>query len=188
MTLKTTGTTLALALGLSGCGPDHAITHPVEAPCPGGATPSRQELQASVRRSLEQLDALQLFTVGDLVLRLPERAQECDGVPCPGDAAGQATYDAELMRQSARLAVLVQVAERCNSGHCYSSQPQSTAEALQALNALEVVRVSSLVTVEPKSQPACYNLPCPADLEEARLENERRARMAMTIATNAQGL
>jgi hypothetical protein len=51
-----------------------------------------------------------------------------------------------------------------------------------------VIRVSALVTVEPQSQSACYNLPCPADLEAARLENERRAQLAMTIADHAQGL
>ncbi|MFO0600984.1 MAG: hypothetical protein U0228_37085 [Myxococcaceae bacterium] len=180
------GTGLALALGLSGCGTDHAATRAAEPPPQPPA--SRQELLQSVRASLQHLEGLQLFTVGDLVLKLPEHARDCYGVPCPGDTASQTAYDAELTRQAARLASFVKVADMCNSGHCYLARPQSADETLAALNALEVVHVQALVTVEPKNDPSCNGLVCPEEEAAARAENERREVLALTIAHNAKGL
>jgi hypothetical protein len=173
---------LALALGLSGCGTDHAATRAAE-PTPAAPQASRAELQRAVRQSLERLDALQLFTAPSLVLELPDNARDCYGVPCPGDTAGQQAYDAELARQSARLAAFVERVEACNSGHCYLSTPSSAQEALDTLNALKLIRVSALATAEPQNNPSCYNLPCAEDLEAAKVENQRRETIAFTAAS-----
>lgn len=181
---------VALAIGLSGCGVERAATKTLEPATtppvteqPAAVPSTRAELQRSVQESLAHLNALQLFTADSLVLKLPANARDCYGVPCPGDAQGQAAYDTELARQAKRLAALTAQAEACNSGHCYLFSPESGRQALDALNALEVVHVSALVVAAPKNNPSCYNLPCPADIEAARVENRRREVMAFTIAS-----
>ncbi|MBL8912203.1 MAG: hypothetical protein JNM17_16045 [Archangium sp.] len=173
---------LALALGLSGCGTDHAATRPAPE-TPAAASPSRAELQRAVEQSLAKLEGLQLVSGPSLVLKLEDNARGCYGVPCPGDAQGQKAYDAELARQSTRLAAFVEQLDACNSGHCYVSSPQTAQEAVDALNALEIIRVSALATAEPKNNPSCYNLPCGEDIEAARAENARRERVTFTAAS-----
>lgn len=179
-----TRTGLALALGLTGCGTDHAATRPAETPAV--TQPSRAELQRAVQQSLARLEALQLVTGPSLVLKLEDNARGCYGVPCPGDAEGQRAYDAELARQSTRLAAFVEQLEACNSGHCYVSAPQNAQEAVDALNALEIIRVSALATAEPQNNPSCYNLPCTEDVEAANAENRRREMVTFT-ATSMTG-
>ncbi len=175
---------MVLALGLSGCGVGPTAVSP-KALAPRG---DRSGLQASVKLSLERLSALQLFTVDRLVMKLPDNAMDCYGVPCPGDARLDAAYDAELARQAGRLATLVEQAQECNSGNCYIYTSPSAEQTVRALNALEVVQVGAMVTAEPQNNPSCYNLPCQADIEAARHENERRATLGLTIATYAKGL
>ncbi|MFT3709758.1 MAG: hypothetical protein QM817_19185 [Archangium sp.] len=150
-------------------------------------TTSRAELERQVRQSLERLEALQLFSTSSLVLKLPDNARECYGVPCPGDVMGQKAYDAELARQATRLSAFVEQVEACNSGHCYLSSPASAQEAVDALNALEIVRVTSLATQQPKNNPSCYNLPCGEDVDAAKVENHRRESVAFTAATMSKG-
>lgn len=180
-TKKTTLTRagVALAMGLSGCGVERAATKVDERP---PAPTDRAALEQSVQDSLERLRALDLFTVDRLVLKLPANAGQCYG-PCPGE---DEAYQAELERQSQRLTAFVDQAQQCNSGHCYLFTPESGAQALSALNALEIVQVSSLVTVEPKNNPSCYNVPCAEDVEAARAENRRREVMAFTIANTSK--
>lgn len=173
---------LALALGLSGCGTDHAATRPGPVETPAVTQPSRAELEHQVEQSLARLEALRLVTSPTLVLKLPDNSRFCYGV-CPGE---EQAYDAELARQSTRLAAFVDQLEACNSGHCYMSPPQSAQEAVDALNALEIIRVSALATAEPANNPSCYNLPCTEDVEAAKAENRRREMVTFT-ATSMTG-
>lgn len=193
-TLTRTG--IALAVGLSGCGVQHAVT-PTTEPAVELATvelatveqdklpPDRAALEQSVQDSLDRLRALDLFNVGTLVMKLPANSMQCYGL-CPGF---EGVYHTELTRQAARLSVFVERAQLCNSGNCYVSLPESGAvelSALSALNALEIVHVTSLVTAAPKNNPSCYNLPCAEDLEAAKTENRRREFVALVIANYGQ--
>ena len=188
---KLTHTGVALAIGLSGCGVERAASRTAEPPTvqptvqpaeqpSTGAT--RAELEHTVAESLERLRALNLFTVDRMVMTLPANAGQCYG-PCAGDAEA---YQTELARQAKRLSAFAEQAEACNSGNCYVFTPKSGAEALDALNALEIVHVTSLVTAEPKNNASCYNLPCPEDVAAAKAENRRREVIAFTIATYAR--
>jgi len=179
---------VALAIGLSGCGVERAASKTAE---PSTVAPSveqpaspthRAELEKSVQVSLDRLRELELFTVDGLVMKLPESATNCYGV-CPGH---EQAYDTELARQAKRLAAFAEQAQECNSGNCYLFQPESGKQALDALNALEIVTVRTLVTSEPKNNPSCYNLPCPADVEAAKAANKRREVVAFTIASYLQ--
>ena len=197
-TKKMLRTGAVLALSLSGCGVDNTVrqprqtTSPVEMnskpdsekPAPDGGVVAG--LKLSVQQSLDRLNALQLFAVDGLVMNLPANATACYGVPCPGDTAGQAVYDAELARQTGRLSKLADQAESCNSGNCYVYTPNSAEEAVQALNALEIVDVGSLVVAQPQNNPNCYNLPCEPDIQAANQENQSRATLAFTIASYAK--
>lgn len=184
---KLTHTGVALAIGLSGCGVERAASRTAEPPTvqpaeqPSTAA-TRAELEHTVAESLERLRALNLFTVDRMVLTLPANAGQCYG-PCAGEAEA---YQTELARQAKRLSAFAEQAEACNSGNCYVFTPKSGAEALDALNALEIVHVTSLVTAEPKNNASCYNLPCPGDVAAAKAENRRREVIAFTIATYAR--
>lgn len=182
---KLTRTSVALAIGLSGCGVERAASRTAE---PKTAQPaveqpstnaSRAELEQSVQESLDRLRGLDLFTVDRMVMKLPANAGQCYGL-CPGEAEA---YDAELARQAKRLAAFATQAQACNTGNCDPSTPNSGVEALEALNALQIVHVTSLVTAEPKNNPSCYSLPCATDIAAARAENQRREVLAFTIAT-----
>ena len=181
---KLTRAGVALALGLSGCGVERSASktaEPATAPSTvDRASPpaDRGALEQSVQESLDRLRALDLFTVDRMVMTLPANAGQCYG-RCPGE---EAAYDVELARQARRLSAFVDQAQQCNTGHCYLFTPESGAEALSALNALEIVHVTSLVTAAPRNNPSCYSLPCAEDLEAAKVENRRREVIAFTIA------
>lgn len=184
-------TGVVLALGLSGCGVEYTASSTAMNPQPEAVnqqTPTvsdRAKLTADVQQSLDRLDALQLFTVDRLVLKLPVNTADCYGV-CPSENASSA-HDAELARQAARLAKLVDQAAACNSGNCYIYTPDSAEEAVQAINALEIIQVRSLVVTQPQNNPSCYDLPCESDIQAANRENKRRAVTTFTIASYAQG-
>jgi hypothetical protein len=144
-------------------------------------------VDASIQDSLTRINALQVFSVESLVLNLPEQARECYNLPCTGDTASWDAYHAERARQAPRLAKLADQAEACNSGNCYVSTPTSPDEAVQALNALQIVSVGSLIQAQPANNPECYNLPCPSDTAAAQSENDRRAQVAYTTAQYAKG-
>jgi hypothetical protein len=147
------------------------------------SSPTSAQVDASIQQSLDKLSALQIISVGGLVLNLPESARACYNLPCPGDTQAQAAYDAEKARQAPRLAALAAQAEQCNTGNCYLSAPTSADQAVSALNALQIVQVEGLIAAQPMNNPACYNLPCGSDITAANNENTRRAAVAFTAAT-----
>jgi hypothetical protein len=189
---------MAVALGVAGCGlpqegkAPQAVGAPEASPAIENARPqvqiksSKAAVDASIKDSLDRLNSLQLFSVDGLVLKLPAQASECYGIPCPGDKVGQAEYDAERARQASRLAKLAALAGRCSNSLCYDRAPESADQAVQALNALQIVQVGSLIAAQPANNPDCYNLPCQSDKDAAAAENQRRATVAFTTAQMAQ--
>ncbi len=177
------GASMALALGLTGCGEG---SPPAGVSKPPSKYTSPAEVESVVNQSLERLNALQFVRIDQLVLKLPAHATDCYGLPCPGDTESLALYNAERARQAARLEALTEQAEACNSGHCYNSQARSPAEALTALNALEIVQAGALLEVQPHNTPDCYNLPCAADVAAAAAENTRRLELVLMLTDNAK--
>jgi hypothetical protein len=187
---------VALALGVTGFGvgapeqasrPPPTVT-PVTQPAPVPSPADSAAVTASIQDSLNRLNSLQLFSIEGLVLNLPEQARECYNLPCAGDTASWDAYHAEQARQAPRLARLASQAEKCNSGNCYDLSLTSPNETIPALNALQIVTVGELITVQPANNPSCYNLPCASDKQAADSENARRARVAYTTAAYAQSL
>jgi hypothetical protein len=189
---------VALALGVTGCGlpapgqpqAEKPAVQPVTQPAPLQPAGDFASVDASIQDSLNRLNALQLFSVEGLVLDLPQQARECYNLPCPGDTASWDAYRAERARQAPRLARLATQAEQCNDGNCTLETPcyawLTPDQAVQALNALQIISVGSILSVQPANNPACYNLPCASDKEAADIENNRRAEAAYSTATNAQ--
>ena len=167
---------LALALGLgAGCG---------FTPAPAASEPSKVE--ASIEQSLDRLRALQTLEVGGLVMILPAEATSCYGVPCAGSAWVQ-PYRDEQARQAPRLEKLAVLAEETRHNAYLTPHDKSeTAAAIEALNALQIVSVGALITVQPKNSLECYNLPCPADVQAADQENAKRVTEAFGIVDAAR--
>src|SRR5262245_29150757 len=127
--MKKTISGLALALGVGGCASE--TTNPP-------AKMTAAEVEASIAKSMERLQALQVFSASQLILDLPAEATSCYGVPC--DDTWRPAYEAERARQAPRLAGLADLTEQIS--HDASLQPLSgydTGAAVQALEALQIV-------------------------------------------------
>jgi hypothetical protein len=147
-------------------------------------SPVHGQQPKAVQADLEQLAALEVFEIGSLLARYPDGALNCYGV-CPEfeDEIAQANELAaeRLAALAERVATAVAeddaVANACE---------QATIDAnLEALRALEVVEVGQLIAVVPQNNPACYNVPCPADVEVAEQQTCERA---ATLARIVDGL
>jgi hypothetical protein len=138
------------------------------------ATPrTRDQLLAEAEAGLARLRALQVVQVYDLVLELPRAALQCYG-PCW--STHNDVIVAEYERQLPRLRKLAEVGESvlANSYPTVAKVEEAPA-AISSLESLKVVDLGKLLTVAPKSNPSCYNLPCPEDTAAAQTENESRA-------------
>jgi hypothetical protein len=170
-TLKVTG----LAIALVGCGN--------ESPQPAKMT--QAEVSASLEKSFDRLNALQVFPAYQLVLNLPAEATACYGVPC--DSKWQAAYDDERARQAPRLAKLADLTEKVvNDKSLTPQQIYDSEAAVKALADLQIVTIESLVQVAPKNNPECYNLPCPSDQADADRANQLHVAQALAIAEAAK--
>jgi hypothetical protein len=170
-TLKVTG----LAIALGGCGSDN--------PQPAKMTPA--EVSASLEKSFDRLNALQVFPAYQLVLNLPAEATACYGVPC--DSKWQKPYDDERARQAPRLAKLADIAEAVVNEKSLAPQPIYDSDAaVKALADLQIVTVDSLIQVAPANNPECYNLPCPSDQQAADATNQLHVAQALAIAEAAK--
>ena len=177
-TLKKTTGGLMMALALGGCGEASGLvpgTDPVSDPT---------QIEAAITQDLDRLRALQIVDAGYLVMNLPVQATACYGLPpCPG---WEDRYRDERMRQAGRLGRLVDIAATTASTALVPRPESEAAAAVAALSALAVVEVRALVTMEPKSNPRCYNLPCASDRDAASQENGRRVAAAFAIAETAR--
>jgi hypothetical protein len=71
-------------------------------------------------------------------------------------------------------------------GAIVARDQSQAAAAVQALNALQVVRVASLVEVKPANDPQCYNLPCQSDIQAADAATGMNVARAFAIADAAK--
>ena len=137
---------------------------------------------ARIDANLERLRALHVVDVGQLILRVPEGAQNCYGV-CPEDEPRARAEAAERLSHFADVAV--SHAARTPADACSDAAVDSN---LAALRALRLVEVNGLVRAEPSNNPNCYNLPCAEDIEAARQLTCERAGQLANIAAATRGL
>ena len=167
---------LALALGTAaGCGPDAAEAAPPAAEI--------QEVTSTLTAaaSIDKLRALQVFEVGELILKNPSELYACYSLPCPGtDAARQAHRVATLATKAVAAA-----AKAAPAGACADGQIDAN---LTALRALKILKVGDLIREKPANNPRCYNLPCTEDIEKAKAVTCERASKLANIASDSKGL
>jgi hypothetical protein len=177
---------IVLTVGaLAGC------TVPVATgPSPAGAgdpAPVAVDPQAAahVDENLARLRALDVFTVGQLIVDHPAGAGVCYG-PCPG---AEGAIAAAKTQSAMRLARLADAAEKAVASPLPDACAQPSVDAnLAALSALHVVGVSGLIVAKPANNPTCYNLPCPADEAAAKATTCARAGKLAAIAAAAKGI
>ena len=134
---------------------------------------------ATIEGNLQRLADLEVFTVGSLVLDVPDEAFNCYG-PCPEWEDEIAAAEAAA---AARLELFVDAAEvgaeNSEVPSAYASfDADAVAADLATLASLEIVTVGSFLAAEPANNPSCYNLPCQEDIEAADDENcLRQARL-----------
>jgi hypothetical protein len=174
---------IALTVGaLAGCTvPVAGSSHPA----PGEPAQGTADPLAHVDENLARLQALDVFTVGQLVVDLPAEAYSCYG-PCPGS---QPAIAAAQTKAATRLAELADSAEKAVSSPVPDACAQPTIDAnLAALAALRIVGVSGLIVTKPANNPQCYNLPCPADTAAAQAANCARAGKLASIVASTKGI
>ena len=143
-----------------------------------------QEAAAHVDENLARLQALDVFTVGKLVVDVSASATDCSGAPRRrgGRQRGQA-------RSATRLSALAATAEKAAASPLPDACAQPAVAAnLATLSALHIVRVSGLIVTQPTNNPQCNNTPCPADKAAAAAATCARAGKLAAIAAAARGL
>ena len=127
-----------------------------------------------------------MFSADRLVMNLPAEATACYGVPCDQEK-WQVPIDDERARQAPRLAKLAEFTDAAaRDGNLAPRAIYDSELAVQALASLQIVEVYSLVQVQPKNNPECYNLPCPEDQAEADRVNGLHVAEAFAIAEAAK--
>lgn len=133
------------------------------------------ERTAEEQADLDQLAALEVFSVGGLLARYPVGAMNCYGV-CPQFEAEVAEANEAAGERLALLTGHVASALEANLAMEPDVCEQAAIDAnLEVLRALEVVEVGEFLAVVPENNPFCYNLPCPEDEEAAAVATCDRA-------------
>ncbi|MEQ1505955.1 MAG: hypothetical protein ABMB14_27210 [Myxococcota bacterium] len=138
------------------------------------------------RADLGRLARLEVVEVHDLWLKAPPTAASCYSVPCPDELTPDQI--AQVSDQAARLAALVERAERAVAAPldgCGSGDPEAD---LAALTGLSIVALGDLLLVEPEPGTHCYGFPCQEDIERANAANCATTAKLTAIATAARGL
>ena len=177
---------IVLTVGaLAGCTvPVAGSTHPAAAGDPAQVAVDPQAAQ-HVDENLARLQALDVFTVGQLIVDLPAGAGSCYG-PCPG---AEAAIAVAKTRSATRLAELADAAEKAAASPLPDACAQPSVDAnLAALSALHIVGVSGLIVTQPANNPHCYNLPCAEDKAAAQAATCARAGKLAAIAAAAKGI
>jgi hypothetical protein len=143
------------------------------------------ERSAEDQAHLDQLAALEVFTVGNMLARYPMGALNCYGV-CPQFEAEIAQANVQASERLAALAehsaAAIQANATVDPGVC---EPEAIEANLAALRALEVVEVGEFLALVPNNNPNCYNVPCPEDEAAAQQGTCERA---ATLARIVDGL
>jgi hypothetical protein len=184
----TTGILVTLGVLAAGCTTSTGTQTPDTLP----ADPNKDQAAAleQLDENLARLQALDVFTVGELIVQMPEEATACYGVPCPG-TEGQVETLVEAARGEAalRLQDLVAAAEPAADTVMADACAQAVIdENIAALLALQVVEVNGLIVEEPKNNPNCYNLPCQEDIDAAQAITCERAGKLASIVEATKGL
>ena len=137
-----------------------------------------EEAQRQVEQDLEALASLELFEVGDMVVTHDMMPGVCYG-PCDDDAEREQAF----VDQAARLHALVATAEDL-SGQANDLEVE---DALDALDALQIVTVGELILTEPETSGNCYG-PCPDEQEVAEAANAEREDRIGELASRTAGL
>ena len=149
------------------------------------ASATNRGAAAHVDENLARLRALDVFTVGRLIVEVSAAASSCSG-PCPG---AEAAVNRAQLRSAVRLAQLADTAERAAASPLPDACAQPAVDAnLATLAALRIVRVSGLVVTPPANNPQCNDTPCPTDVAAAAAATCARAGRLAAIAAAATGL
>lgn len=167
---------IALSVALGGCA-SQTPTPAAPQPDPTESTPAvappvsledghvtyqeYQETAAQAQASLERLGALELLTLGELVVDAPTGPANCYG-PCADDATDQAWMQ-EHARQAERLDALVDAAESAAEA-ATAADPGDIGASIEALDALRIVEVDGMYHDQAAG---CYVGTCPGDEERA---------------------
>ncbi len=139
-----------------------------------------------IEDNLAQLEALNVFSVGQLLLDVPGEAFNCYG-PCPDweDEIAEAEEEA-----AARLAVFADLALNASEDVAipYTFPEDRIDDNLEALRDLEIVGIGALIEDTPEVTGNCYALPCPEEIAEAEDRNNHRAWQLQAIVTSTLGL
>lgn len=127
-------------------------------------------IDAQVSEDLEQLEALEVFTVGELIGGDASQAFNCYD-PCDGAESVVDDYE----QRALALNELTEVAMADHSESDAECDMDAVDAHLDALRALQVVEVGEFVSQQAAPSPYCYNLPCPADEAAAQEVNCARA-------------
>ena len=178
---------IVLTVGaLAGCVAPVAGSAPLAGGAPVWPAPGTQA-EAHIDENLARLRALDVFTVGPLIVEASGAATSCSG-PCP---AAETALNAAHTKSAARLARLVARAEKAVASPLPDACAQPAIdENLATLAALHIVRVTGLV-VTPPANPQCNDKPCPADgaaAAAAAAATCARAGKLASIAAAAKGL
>ncbi|MEO7329382.1 MAG: hypothetical protein ABI193_12435 [Minicystis sp.] len=185
--------TFSALSALTGCisaVPPETSGEGVVAETPGTETPAPAKVDpaaalAHVDQNLARLAALQVFTVGTLIVDLPEEATNCYG-PCPGS---EGVIQKAKEQAAVRLEKLTAVAEAAADKPAQASCDKAAIDTnLAALADLRIVGVEGLIEVQPKNNPQCYNLPCQADIAAAKAATCEHATDLGAIVQAAKGL
>ena len=177
---------LALALGLSAGGACASDGTP--SPTGEAATTPMFVHDEDAQAQLATLRALDVVTVGDLLVALPAEASCAYTGPCPGweEATAQ-----QVALQLPRLQQLNEIAAQAAAQVDLEARVPTAAESaadLQALEDLHIVDVHALIVEVPVAEANCYNLVCPGEEERIAAANQARAIKLHAIAKAAKGL
>jgi hypothetical protein len=143
--------------------------------CAGSPAPEPvEDALARVDLNLERLQALEVMTVGDLVLDVPDEAVSCYGT-CPGWEEEVAAARQRSAERLEHMAAIAEEAVATPSGDDACAQEAIDAN-LAVLRDLGIVEIGQLLVEQPVASPDCYNLPCPGEEERAREVTCERAR------------
>lgn len=122
-----------------------------------------QGSEATVQDSLRRLAALDVLTVGQLIVDAPSGSQNCYG-PCEDDAVAQAWMQVHAV-QAARLAALVDAAEAV-ADQGPAGDPSAVDDDVDALRERQIVEIDGM-REGPADRTVCYTDPCPDDAARA---------------------
>lgn len=136
---------------------------------PDGPKVEPSDAVAHIDANLAKLRALELFEVGDLIMRAPDGDMSCYGLPCPDQV------DAVRAATAVKLEKLAALAEEVSNDHvtaCDATTIGAAADAhLATLDSLAIVDVGAFLELAPANNPMCYNLPCESDIAAADAAN-----------------